>query len=229
MKEAAASTNSLVAPARREYRFNKLAGVTKTAGCLALVAAIMFWSVLSGVGEGENLSDVVRETPAGTALLYAAIALVFLGALLMAVMKPTKSLLVDGNEVVFASGDRQARLAIESIIAVAPFERKGRGIVGRRTPRRSIAILAREGTNLVDVPEGVRWKSINPIETLDDDDSVDIQLEEQDARQQLRVKPAHRVNQLVRNNEALRAMIVPLHGMPSRTEDELRHSLPSWI
>lgn len=246
MHDAADKTASSVAPVVREYRFNKFGSVGKAAGFFLVTTGYVIRSVLSGFEGERTLANVVRATPALAVLIYAAVILGLLGVLVMAMIKPANHLRVDEDEVIFTAGDRRARLAIGSIIAIAPFERKGRGIVGRRKPRRSIAILADDGTNLVPIPTGVRWKSVDPDWRQDDNDVLDSDLVDQilaetveselpddefgDAvRRNVRVTPTRRIKQLKKNHPDLGALVVPLHGMPAETEDELRESLPGWI
>lgn len=200
MQDAADKTETLVEPVTLIYRFNKVASISKAAGFLVFATGYVVRSVLGGFEGERTVSNVVGSVPTLTVLVYAAVILCLLGALLMAIFKPANQLQIDGTNLEFQTGGTTARLPMDSIVAIAPFERKGRGFAGRRTPRRSIAILANDGTNLVAAPTGVRWKSTIDAETTLDDDLLD--------------HPS---------------MVIPLHGMPNETEDELRGSLPNWI
>ncbi len=246
MPDSADQTVSTVASGEQEYRFNKFGSVGKAAGFFIVTTGYIIRSVASGFEGGWNFSNLVDQVSPPAALLYAAVFLAMLAYLVITALRPANHLKVTPSEVVFSLGDRVQRMDIGDIIAVASFERDGPGFAGRRKPRRSIAVLTVGGAQLAKVPDGVNWKSINPeprrvvSDVVDRDlvdqilaDTIDSELPDDDFGEDMRSRVPRPVSRQVaglkREHDGLKAMVIPLRGMPAETEDELRESLPNWL
>lgn len=245
MPDSADQTASAVASDEQEYRFNKFGSVGKAAGFLLASTGYMIRSAMRGLEGERTVSAAIADLSAPARVIYSIIFLTLLTVLIKAILKPAAALRVTASQAAYTVGSTTQTIDISAIKAVAPFETKGRGLFGRRNPQRSLAILAVGGSNLSAVPKGVRWKSINPVnphyedEMIDRDlvdqilsDTVETELPDDDFGNRMRrgvpATVTRQVAELKKANPDLKAIVIPLKGMPTNTEDELRETLPNW-
>ena len=245
MPDSADQSASTVAPDGQEYRFNKFGSVGKAAGFFLVSAGYMIRTATRGVEGDLTVGNVLADLSTPALLIYGAVLAFQLTMLARAILKPAAVLRVTADQVTHTIGATTQTIALNAIKAVAPFEIKRRGFIGRRSPKRSLAILAAEGTNLSDVPGGVRWRSINPVsphyeeQMIDRDlvdqilaETVESELPDDDFGQRMRsgvqATVTRQVAELKKANPNLKAIVIPLQGMPTQTEDELQESLPNW-
>lgn len=228
---------------QQHFRFNKYGSIGKSAGFLIVASGFIIRAVVRGY-EGEfTFSNLVSQVTPFGAILFLAL-LTFMGVMLVkAVLKPQNQVSLSADEITFHGAGKLQRVDRREILAVAAFSEEPRfAMPGRRAPLRSIVVFSDSGSNFGPIPKGVRWLSTGTVDGTGRRDLVEEILADSNVlaqfpddefgdsmREKLTASPAQRIKALKTARPGVKAMVIPMPGMPRETEDELRDALPNWI
>lgn len=240
---------------RRDFEFNKFGSIGRAAGFLLVATGFMVRAVVRDFEGPVTVSNVVAQISPLGLVLFTGLLVGFGTMLVRALLTPKTSVTVTKDEVVLRGAGPAKRIRLADINGVAVYEKPSRfSLPGRRakgSANRVIVVLSDSGKNLDPVPKGVKWLSnrrdspedgtatADPsgLDALVDeilaDTEVLSQLPDDEFGSSMRAKlggsPIARIKRMTAERPETRAMVIPLRGMPSDTEDHLRSTLPEWL